>query len=687
MVFRETLTEMWGFRFFTRSGLSIILYLLQIFGTLKKYILLVFIFITDNYNASSQDVVDSLKIVLATENADTAKVDTYDDLAWETYLKGDWKEAIRYATEGMKLADSLHYEKGKANLYHKLGNAYYSMSDYPRSLENYLASLKIKEKLGFKKSLGSSYGSIGNVYQAQGDYKKALEYQMKSLTLRTETDDKYGMGVSMNNIGNVYGRTGQNDSAMKYFQAAVFVEEQIDDVYGLSQSLGNIGNIYKAQKKYRESLDYILKSLRLQEKIGDEQGIAGSYGNIGTLYLEQDNYAKALEYLNQSVKLSTKLGMKEYVRESYGDLAKTYEKLGQPAKALEYFKKFSALKDSLLNDESNKQIAQMSAQYESEKKDSEIKLLSKDKEKIEALATAESKKQKIIIVAVTTGFLFMMVFAIFVFRSNREKQRKNLEITEQKALIEERNREVHDSINYAKRIQTAILPPDKMIRDCLPDSFVLFKPKDIVSGDFYWLEAVGDKVFFAAVDCTGHGVPGAMVSVVGNSGLNRSVKEFGLSQPAAILDKLTLLVEETFSKSENEVKDGMDISICCINKKTNLLEWAGANNPLWLIRNNIVEEIKADKQPIGAFDHRKPFTNHAIQLNKGDAVYLFTDGYADQFGGEKGKKFKYKQLENLILTNNHLIMAEQKAMLDHSFESWRGSLEQIDDVCIIGVRI
>lgn len=638
-------------------------------------------------NCTAQHVIDSLKEVLPGEKPDTNRVKTLDDLTWELYVKGDFNEALLYAKEGLSLARQLGFEKGNSNFYQHIGNIFYSTSEYSKAIGNYLLALKIREHLGDKKNIASTYSNIGNAYQAQGNYQKALLYQLKSMALRQETGDKYGLGVTLNNIGNVYGRTNRNDLAMKSFEEAVAIEEETGDAYGLSQSLGNMGNIYKAQKNFTKSLEFILRSLKIQEEIGDQKGIAGSLGNVGTLYLEQGNYGKALEYLNSSINLSKELGSRDYVKESYRDLARTYEKLGQPAKALQYFKQYADLKDSLLNDESNKHIAQMSAQYESEKKDSEIRLLNKDKEKIEAVAAAESKKQKIIITAVTLGLLFVLVFSFFIFRSYREKKKANIEITRQKEIIEERNREVRDSITYAKRIQTAILPPDKLIRQYLPDSFVLFKPKDIVSGDFYWMERVGNKVLFAAVDCTGHGVPGAMVSVVGNSGLNRAVKEFGLSQPAAILDKLTGLVEETFAKSESEVKDGMDISLCCLDTGTNILEWAGANNPVWVIRNGILQETKADKQPIGAFDHRRPFTNHSFQLNKGDSIYVFTDGYADQFGGEKGKKFKYKQLNELIIGSRQSGMAEQKAALNTAFEKWKGQMEQIDDVCIIGVRL
>jgi serine phosphatase RsbU (regulator of sigma subunit) len=226
-----------------------------------------------------------------------------------------------------------------------------------------------------------------------------------------------------------------------------------------------------------------------------------------------------------------------------------------------------------------------------------------------------------------------------------------------------------------------------LVKEFLTDSFILFKPKDIVSGDFYWMEKVEEKIFYAVVDCTGHGVPGAMVSVVGHNALNRTIKEFGLTEPAAILDKLNELVEETFEKSESDVKDGMDISLCCLDQKNNQLKWAGANNPIWIQSKGEIHEIKADKQPIGKFDYRKPFTGHTIQLEKGDIIYIFTDGYADQFGGASGKKFKYKQLKSFLLTLQNKKMDEQKEMLTNTFENWKAMLDQVDDVCILGVRV
>jgi serine phosphatase RsbU (regulator of sigma subunit) len=260
----------------------------------------------------------------------------------------------------------------------------------------------------------------------------------------------------------------------------------------------------------------------------------------------------------------------------------------------------------------------------------------------------------------------------------------------QRHLVEEKNKEIMDSINYAKRIQNAILPSDYQFTNALPDSFVLYLPKDVVAGDFYWMERIDDRVLFAAADCTGHGVPGALVSIVCNNALNRTVREFGLLKPGKILDKAREIVIQEFEKSDNDVKDGMVISLVALTVGTDghlSVQWAGANNPLWLIRNGEVLETKPDKQPIGKYVDPKPFTTHTMDLQKGEIIYIFTDGFQDQFGGEKGKKFKAASLKQLLLSIQHETMERQRELLIEAFENWRAGYEQIDDVCIIGVKV
>ncbi len=264
---------------------------------------------------------------------------------------------------------------------------------------------------------------------------------------------------------------------------------------------------------------------------------------------------------------------------------------------------------------------------------------------------------------------------------------RTLEVTQQKEIVELKNKEITDSITYAKRIQEAILPSHQYVKSHLDNAFILYKPKDIVAGDFYWLEQKGQKTLLASADCTGHGVPGAMVSVVCNNALNRTVREFNLEQPGEILNKVREIVIETFSKSDEEVKDGMDISLISFDKNNLTLEYAGANNSFYLIRDGKVQITKADKQPIGAYAFSKDFTNHTFQLKKGDTFFIFTDGYVDQFGGPRGKKFKYRPFIDMLIEINSMSMADQKAFIDDAFEDWKGDKEQIDDVCVIGIRI
>ena len=285
------------------------------------------------------------------------------------------------------------------------------------------------------------------------------------------------------------------------------------------------------------------------------------------------------------------------------------------------------------------------------------------------------------------GLAVVMLFGLFMLNRFLISQKQNALIQEQKEIVQIKNNEILDSIKYAKRIQSAILPAPDLINKHLKDYFILYKPKDIVAGDFYWLEIKNGKTLFAVADCTGHGVPGAMISVVCNNGLNRSVREHGLTDPGKILDKTREIVIQEFSKSEEqaEMADGMDISLCSI--EGNKLLWAGANNPLWIIRKGKLLEKLPNRKPIGKYPFPEPFLTHEITLEKDDRLYIFTDGFQDQFGGTKGKKYKVKNLKKLLISISNNPMNEQQGMLNTVFEEWRADLEQIDDICILGLKI
>jgi PAS domain S-box-containing protein len=282
--------------------------------------------------------------------------------------------------------------------------------------------------------------------------------------------------------------------------------------------------------------------------------------------------------------------------------------------------------------------------------------------------------------------------AIVIYaRDIRERLRMEREINVQKEIIEQKNRDMLDSIEYARNIQQAVLPDKDDLPKMLPQSFVFFKAKDIVSGDFYWFMKQGDEVLVAAADCTGHGVPGALMSMIGSSFLNEIVNERKVTRPSEVLNMLREKIITTLRKRDDgsETRDGMDIALLNINTKTNLLQFAGAFNPMWLYREGQWLEKNANKFPIGAYvgHENNSFTNHEIQLQENDMIYIFTDGYADQFGGPHGKKFKYKQFQQVLTNIQDNTMEEQKEILLYNHETWRGDLEQVDDILVIGIKI
>jgi serine phosphatase RsbU (regulator of sigma subunit)/CHASE3 domain sensor protein len=314
-------------------------------------------------------------------------------------------------------------------------------------------------------------------------------------------------------------------------------------------------------------------------------------------------------------------------------------------------------------------------------------------EKLE-MADASSTKTKVMIgvfCLLACGLLIFAGYAVNTYVKRNDAFKIALRKAKQES--DAKNKEITDSITYAQKIQEAILPDHKVLAENLSESFILYKPKDIVAGDFYWTVKKSGVIYCAVADCTGHGVPGAMVSVVCSTALNRCVQEFGLTHPGSILDKCRELVIETFASGTNNINDGMDIALITLEykneggKKSAIVEYAGANNSMYIVKNGTIQDVPADKQPIGKYDFQKSFTNHKLILDQGDMIYLFSDGYADQFGGPYGKKFKYKPFQEMLIKNATVDVKYQKQNLDSTFESWRGTLEQIDDVCIVGVRV
>ncbi len=553
-------------------------------------------------------------------------------------------------------------------------------------------------------NIALSLNNIAYMYQSQTMYDKAISNyrQAHTILFKNNTEEsKIYTATVYNNMGLIYEHQRHFDSTLYYYKKSLEIRKQINDRRGISESLNNIGNVYQKQRKLTEALPYLTEALQIKREIKDVNGISYTLNNLAIICRLSGDNKKAMLYAEESKTWAEKTNNIEAISQVYKNLSKINYALANNKEAYNYLEKYIIYNDSLINTNNKKALYKHQVRYEFEKKEALLKV---EQEKKDAISAEQIRRQKIVIYSSIIGSILLLFIVVIVFRSYKQKKKsnieltdKNIEITNQKHLIEEKSKEILDSINYAKRIQTAILPPKRMVSEFLPNSFILYKPKDIVAGDFYWMQIVNEnnqvnKILFAAADCTGHGVPGAMVSVICNSGLNRSVREFEISEPGKILDKTRDLVIQEFEKSDEEVKDGMDISLCSLELSDNniQLEWSGANNPLWYIRNDApteLIEVKADKQPIGKYGEAKPFTTHTIQLQKNDTLYIFTDGYQDQFGGEKGKKFKAAKLKELLISIQSENMENQKQILDKAFEDWKAKTEQVDDVCIIGVRV
>lgn len=677
-------------------------------------------------SGQSQDI-GQLQKSLDTAKSPITKADILNELA-PAVINNDPEEARKYSEEALQLSKSNGYKDGIAFALQNLANVHYYLDEYNEGLAKLDSAQAIFEETGNKKGLGYVANSRGEILTIMGDYGDALQALFEALSEFEAIQDKLSLSRVNINIGLIHYYQNNLDEALKYFNQSLVTA---DEVKTGDASL-YIGRVYVDQHNYSEAQKFLQKALDIAMKYGDKyvesdcyfllgtidanygetdlalarmqkclvikeeledgQGIALACNKIGGLYLQKKDPVSAEKFYCLSRDIAQSIGVREELKDACLGLSNTYNYLKQFDSAYHYLNEHNRIYEELLSEEASKKLAQLEAALAAEKRETEIEA----ERKIESFIRQVILWSGIFIILVFAGLAYMM-FTRYKMkkRANEQLAKYNAEILHQRDIIEEKNRDILASINYAKRIQDAILPAHEVMAKNLTDYFIFFRPKDIVSGDFYWAHMLAPgKVLYAAVDCTGHGVPGAFMSIVGFNGLNQAVKEFGISQPALILDKLNELVEDTFRSHEDaNIKDGMDITLCLADRQhdgTTRLEFAAANNPLWIIRHGdspVFEEIKADKQPIGSYLHRKPFTNHSIILRPGDSVYIFSDGYADQFGGDKGKKFKYAHLREILEGMYSMPMENQRGILEKSIDEWmHGEYEQIDDMCVIGIK-
>ncbi|MCW3071854.1 MAG: hypothetical protein JWO44_1744 [Bacteroidetes bacterium] len=685
--------------------------------------------------ASAQDKkqVDSLRQVLKVHPDDTTAVNTFNELGIQYESSSDstslyyydaaislarkinfksgegdanQSKAITYFNLGKMDSSLVYYKKalgifkqvndtrGIAVCYSNLGIAYRQLGNWSEALNCLITALKYSEKINYTTLNGNCKLSIGNIYRQKNNLVLAEKYYSEALTEFNKSGNATARAMAMNNLGLVYSDKKIHRKALEYFFLSLKTRDSLSLERSVANSYDNIACEYNAMDDYKMSLSYHKKALDIQEKISDKKGIATSLINIGAVYTKQKKFAQAIDNLEKAKELAIEIQHKDMLKEIYLSLSENLAASAQYKTSLEYHKKYSDLKDSLLNENENMQIAQLQTEYETGKKDAEIVLLNKNKE----VQAADLKRKSVIIWTALIGMVLLLILAFYIYRGYRIKRKANEvisrqkhEVEKQKEIIEEKQKEITDSIHYAKRIQGALLASDAFLEKNLMDHFILYKPKDIVSGDFYWAAKTQEGRFLlATADCTGHGVPGAFMSLLGVNFLNEIITDKQIVQPDRILGQLRKHIIDALNPegTETEARDGMDVVLCSFDFVNMELQFAAANNPLWLIRDNEIMEFTPDKMPVGKyFEDQRDFRLQTIALKKEDIVYTFTDGYADQFGGDKGKKFKYRALQQLLLSIHRLPMKEQRQSLDRAIESWKGSHEQVDDILIIGVKI
>ncbi len=586
-----------------------------------------------------------------------------------------------------------------------IGYSYEAEAKYKDALTHFLLATDLSKKIQNKQKLAQCYTAMGVVYWYQGFYDKAEEYYKKNIVLCKQLNDLYGMAASYGNLAIIFDEKNDLQSALLYYQKALEIFDAGKKPRQRAACLDNMSLIYKQQKEFKYALLSNNESYKIRESLQDTIGMLASMNNLGSIFIAQGKYQDAITLSEKVFAMASRLGSKQDIKAACMNLRDAYEAKLDYKNANLILNKLMSLNDSIRNVESASEMAELETKFKTKEKETELheaKLREKltEKENEEAL----QKKNFFIIVLSCIGLMILVVAFLLLKRFKEKKviaeefSKKNQEIEIQKSVIDkafhqlsEKNKDITDSIKYAKRIQKAIFPTNSQFTKSLPKSFVFFKPKDIVSGDFYWVEEHEGDVYFAVVDCTGHGVPGAFMSIVGFNLLNKAIHENKCKTPADILNQVNIDLNETLKQTmeESAIKDGMEISLCKWDKKTNEFLFAGANTIIYHISNDKLEIIKGDKHPIGNFygEKLKPFTNIEVNVKPEDCLYLFSDGYADQFGGVKGKKYKYKQLEDFLLNHSKHSMLEQRQKLSNEFTQWKGDLEQVDDVCVLGLKL
>ena len=648
----------------------------------------------DNFKASKHLFLKSARLFFLQKNIGRLNsIALFMGLCQES--EGNYVKALKFYELHLKMSEFLKEEKKQANALNNIGNIYETLGDFSKSLENHYQSLAVSTKLKFAAGISRSYNNIANLYADQKNHAKAIEFYLKSVELDDTEKQPESVIEALSNLGTAYAEIKNYKKSFEYFDKALKKAEGGPFLSRRSNLFLNKGLLYVLMKDETSAMQCFDESIRIAKQIEDDVQIAYVYAAYAKLKADRQNYSEAEKMYLEGLEIAEASAVSELMIQIHQSLSDLYLSMKQPEKSLRHYKSYIEKRDYQNIDDAKRTADKQELKFEFDKKKFEYE---KEQEKKNLVIEDEKKMQKIFSYSIATILILTLIFFVFIYNRYKLTQRQKVLISEQKQevehqkhIVEEKQKEIVDSINYAQRIQYALLANKKLLDDNLLDYFLYFQPKDVVSGDFYWAQNLSNGTFgLVTADSTGHGVPGAIMSMLNIACLNESIKADQLTEPADILNatRKKIIHHLMHDGSTEGGKDGMDCSLVCFDFKDLKLTYAAANNPVWIVRENKLLVLPADKMPIGKHDKDNvPFKQTEVALQKGDVVYTFTDGYADQFGGPKGKKYKYKQLEELLVSIYEKPMMMQHDVLRQSLNDWKGNLEQVDDVCVIGVRI
>lgn len=632
-------------------------------------------------------------------------------------INGDYTKALDYYFLSAAAAKKINDRRELGKVYNNIGNIYRNQGIYEPAYEYFVKSLHIDEFFGDSIGISASFNNIGVIFDDQGNDDKALEYYTKALEIRLKLGDKSLLGISYNNIGHVYQNNKDNKTALVYFLKAYKIRNETKEVRGLISTCGNVAYSYIAQNQADSAYSYLVQGTELAETLKSKEQIVYIGNKFASYYLNKNQAEKALQISSRNQDIAKEIGNIEMIRSATTGKFQAYEKMGRFREALEEYKYYNLLKDSIANDANEKKILSREWIFKEDK----LKAENRAKETQREL---EKKREATVQTAFIIGSLLLFALLVVAYIAYRTKNKAVKIIKQQKNEIESKNSEliqlneeisaqrdnltdlteqlqvqntdilrkntsITQSINYAYRIQNAILPDLTEFKQLIPNHFVLSKPRDIISGDFYFIKKINHFLIIAAADCTGHGVPGAFMSMLGVTLLNEIVRNAQITTSAQVLNELRSQLKVSLQQTgqAGEQQDGMDIAFCVLNLETNELSFAGAYNPLWIFRNSEIIEFQGDRQPVGIYIKEKPFIEQTITLQTGDVFYVFSDGFHSQFNSQTHQPMKIKYFKAFLAEIYTRPMHEQHRLLEEKFNTWRGNIEQTDDVLVIGVAV